>query len=756
MIRESFLKAIDSIEQARTFNPNKVDQLISLCKRVSVNHSQTDLLKMYRLCSNIVLSLPDYEFPIYKNIVYDFSNALIELGKKHKRVSRYYDGFTFDQSKFQFKKFMQFADPHIFAMGLFLNLSNHLERLGLPGEAYNALLKSMDPWVKIYNKDTREGDINLENFDLFESILIGNVAVGIDGNRRNLIERTSVKFRLLKILGNIDDNANAIFKAYRGFTKIGRDAIYADILFYTNYFELLSAEHTVKEKFDEVKNILIEQFSLEISKGDADTSFIIASSLAKVLNSKEWGEKAINCQPSPVYWAELLQIETLVSCLSEPFNDSLTMDLINRFLIQASSIHSDRMMFELCKQKYSDIINLAAVTFISKEKYQLAVELIYSWNVYKQSNSMLPSPKGRNLLVFIANFNQGGGLFLLYNKDEVIIMGTGSDKRLSDVIKLKDKIEASWTAILDETDTLIPNMGTRNHVELSLDYIETLSDFIGLKELLNLLSEFPQGTKFEYIELSWTNTPVVPILTNSAEHTCTISITNSELSLPNEIKKVLIWANPDGFLHMANFEIEALTHILSENDIEWELYQGSECTKQLFIHKYSDPTFDLIWIISHGEFNSDNPPFSLLHVSATEPITSWELQKLIPFCNRRRYVILNACQSGSAAVRYNSMGFLGIGPSITNEYQTVLGHLWFVDSLASAILGSLTLHSLLEGNLLQNALKSASKTMTRGNQTIADKLSEIGDSLQLIDRVRNASSKDLSLPYYSMSAVLFE
>lgn len=62
--------------------------------------------------------------------------------------------------------------------------------------------------------------------------------------------------------------------------------------------------------------------------------------------------------------------------------------------------------------------------------------------------------------------------------------------------------------------------------------------------------------------------------------------------------------------------------------------------------------------------------------------------------DKERYLVLNACYSGCANVRNNSMGFLGLAPSATNENQIVLGHLWFVDSLAAGILGILTLDAV--------------------------------------------------------------
>ncbi len=46
--------------------------------------------------------------------------------------------------------------------------------------------------------------------------------------------------------------------------------------------------------------------------------------------------------------------------------------------------------------------------------------------------------------------------------------------------------------------------------------------------------------------------------------------------------------------------------------------------------------------------------------------------------------------------------------------------------------------------------------MSKGNQIIAENICNISPDLQIIDRVQNAVTKDLSLPFYSMSALVFE
>lgn len=78
----------------------------------------------------------------------------------------------------------------------------------------------------------------------------------------------------------------------------------------------------------------------------------------------------------------------------------------------------------------------------------------------------------------------------------------------------------------------------------------------------------------------------------------------------------------------------------------------------------------------HGNFDFNIPSNSSLNVGKNESVNLNELIDIIPVRNRKRMLVLNACQSGCSAIRYNAMGFVGLGPGLTNKYQSVVGHLY--------------------------------------------------------------------------------
>lgn len=163
-----------------------------------------------------------------------------------------------------------------------------------------------------------------------------------------------------------------------------------------------------------------------------------------------------------------------------------------------------------------------------------------------------------------------------------------------------------------------------------------------------------------------------------------------------------------------------------------------------------------MWIITHGQFEFNNPPNSYIYVSPTETVTAWELQKFSFSRESGRRLILNACYSGCSDVRHNSMNFIGIAQSLVSPYQEVLGHLWFVHDLASATLGVFTLDYILQGIGIEKSVQLASRNMLSDNEAIAARIEAIQPELGISERIRRNAHIELKQPFYSMSSILYK
>lgn len=728
----TFRNTISQLDKVKKFTHYNVENLIDILKNKVFKIK--DFLEMINNFGNIINQIPNGSYMDMINITNAFTNDLLELGKGN------------DDQDVQ----PEIGFPHLVIVIINLNLAHKMESFGLFGESHKALQKAKDPWVTPFDTITKKGDIYLKRSLDLDLFLIPMTSFSSDV-RTFFVSRAALSFRLSKVMGDVGNEAEIIFESYKKFTRIESPGNF-DLLFYTNYLDLLDPN---SEKANSIVRLLNDCY-LKLS--DTNHRFIIASCLAFNLRSLDWTKKAI-AEEKTFYWAELIYMKILEICHGEKINHTQIMELFLDFMRRANNQFTDRIMFELIKQKYSIIFTQILVSCIEKKELNLLLSIAYNWNAIKPGNLMFHDIKDKNLFVTIPNFSGNDGpIFLVKCNDEIIFIPIHSDVKLEEIMELKSKVEANWyTLIGNEVPLNFEEefVMSREQLDFSMDYVNAIEKFVGLETLIEILDELPLPINFEYLETSWTNTPIIPILSNNTKHTFSITSGYKRNRVSKKMNNVLIWFDPTEDLHRAAFELSGLITIFEKNNVNVEIVRESSCTKNGFLEKYSDPKYDLIWIISHGAFDSNNSPNSYLKISKTEIVTAWELQKHIPEMKKSRYLILNACYSGCSDVRNNSMGFIGLAPSAINESQIVLGQLWFVDVLAAGVLGILTLDSLIRGESLKSSLKKSTLTMSKGNQPILEALRAIDNNLEMIERVEYTSVQ-YEIPFYSMSGVVFE
>lgn len=122
----------------------------------------------------------------------------------------------------------------------------------------------------------------------------------------------------------------------------------------------------------------------------------------------------------------------------------------------------------------------------------------------------------------------------------------------------------------------------------------------------------------------------------------------------------------------------------------------------------------------HGNFDYDNPSNSYLFISKDKPMAINELIDLIPHTYQRRLLVINACESGCSSIRSSGMNFVGFGASLSNQFQSVIGHLWSVDSFAASIFGAILSYNIFSYNDWGKAINITRKQMNDGNKAIEE------------------------------------
>lgn len=645
--------------------------------------------------------------------------------------------------------------PHITIARINLALAEKLEYIGLYAKSYNVLSKAKDPTVVPYDfvSETGQTEINMLNNIKLDELLIAIMADFPVQIKTFFLRRAYISFKLSTILGNVGNEASAVFKQYRIFASKTALSLF-DIKFYISFLELFNTNNiNYSSEKDEVVKILKGAYTRE---KDSNNRFLIASSLGKTLKEKTWLESALS-EKNIYYWEEYYKISILNECFEIEFDKQKTLNILWEFLNTANNKCENRMIFDLCKQKNSKMYTDLIEEFIKRNEYQFLMLISYNWNAFKPENINFQQIKDKNICILLPNLkNFKGVIFFIKFKDNYRIIPLQSDVTLNQLFEYKNIIEKNWQIVtgqeIDFDSSILEN---RRQIEASVEYLKLLEDFLRIKELKNHFEDIPKEIIFEYLETTWLNLPVVPLLSANLNHSFYITEGYENKKPDKKIQKALIWFNDSG-LPYATYELDAIKVLLDEKSIQVDIFEKEKLTKETFLEKYQDASYDLVWIITHGEFDYNNPPYSYLYLSETSKISLWDLQNCTLKRNNKRNVILNACYSGCADVRHNSMGFIGIAPSLITAEQDILGHLWFVHDLASATLGIFTLKYLLEGFELTKATQLASRNMFSSNYEIANKIIEINPSFEISERVMNNSSIELSQPFYSMSPIIFK
>ncbi|NOU88850.1 CHAT domain-containing protein [Paenibacillus sp. LMG 31460] len=629
-----------------------------------------------------------------------------------------------------------------------------LEKIGLPGESYKYLMKSFDPFIEIYNRDTHIGEahLNQSRFFMFDLYWRANMLEN-PYLREAYLQREILQLKLRSTMGDINHEGLNDYLFMKDLIILGNDATKSDVIYLCALGEFLNKYHRDDERLNETIDRLSLQLNFEINKNNHNV-FDIANTLFLITKNLTYFQIALNSATNGLLDTQKLEAAHLILKLRiinsrSSFNvEELTSAYENLFNVINTSF-ADAILNKLIRQSYSQVIIDLVLFCLEINRWDLAMEFAYRWKV----NELYDSEMKSVVLFTISNMVDNNVIHILRVNDTIKVLKKKNSISLSEIFELQSKIEGTWMVSLENPDSFVYDYQNLGNIDVSLSnkYEEMIEEYFNLKLLEQEILRLDKSLEIRTFELSWSNIPFIPLLESNTNYNFSSLVTNQPFPL-KAIKKVLIWCDPDQSLNFSVIEKEFITQQLHNYGVTYDLFEGSQCTKELFGKLYSNPDYDLIWLMCHGKFNPDDPTDSELIIEMDNPITARELSSLDFSDKSRRILVLNACQSSSSAVRFNSMGFLGLAPLLTSEYQSVIGHLWTVDFTASTILGSFLANALVKGSSPSKALSDSINIMKCGNETVIEEMKKINKDFDLIKEYTSKNMKDL---FYSCSPIMF-
>lgn len=648
-------------------------------------------------------------------------------------------------------KFSEEESSQLFVdlVSLFTWLSFTVSQNGLPGEAYNQVVIALNPFSDTYN----QSEVTWEQNYWIVAIDILNIT----GAREILMFMLASYFYLSRLLAHNYQVSHDFYEQTVKWLKTGTEAQFEDIEYLCFYSGILAANRNQDRAFA-VRDTLKRQYEIEKTR-NPHFAFRIAETLARKFGKivgedvSIWADRALTYNINiPIQEQVTLKLTALLN--KNDFDKKLVFkelinllnDLNQRFLDKIQNINQ--------RQRLSDIINMVVTSSVRNEEYNFAFKCAYYWKCYFQS---IVEPKIDEIIIFvISNYYGDETLYLVWNKGNVKFLKYIHETTLRELLSAKNTFEGTWT-ILANDDEPLEYVENESLGINSQEYEKMIEEYFQINKFVSDITKILDKEKIRMFELSWTNSPMFSILARKMCYGNSILV-SGKLGKQREIKKVLIWCNPDERISDALFESEAIQAILKAKQIDFKVYSQKECSKKFFLKEYINEEYDVIWLICHGIFNYDDPNHSVLEISPNEFVSVSELYQKVPMTDNRRLLVLNACESGSSAIRYDAMGFSGFGSTLATESQSVIGHLWPVSSVAAGVFGLLLIDALTRNMKWEDAINLSKVALSCDYREMINHFSLEPDIIQNTDLIKLFHRYQVTLNelYFWGSPILFE
>jgi len=198
-----------------------------------------------------------------------------------------------------------------------------------------------------------------------------------------------------------------------------------------------------------------------------------------------------------------------------------------------------------------------------------------------------------------------------------------------------------------------------------------------------------------------------------------------------EIRKVLLW---QGETLLSETECLGLKNIFSKKGIECLLLRHLESSKEGFLGKYCDESFDLVWVCCHGEFNHMEPHKSYLELGNDISINLEELASQNIQFSERRLLMIDACDGATISLA-NSPASIGIGITVVNSKQSLISHKWPIDNYSALTSGILLGIFLSQKMSYSDALTNTVNVLCAGKEKVITVIREHCDENGVNERI---------------------
>jgi hypothetical protein len=220
------------------------------------------------------------------------------------------------------------------------------------------------------------------------------------------------------------------------------------------------------------------------------------------------------------------------------------------------------------------------------------------------------------------------------------------------------------------------------------------------------------------------------------------------------VQKVAIWSA--GGLMGGDYELSIVASIFRSHGIQVDVYEQGAPSDRTFKDVYADASYDIIWLISHGEYDHYSPKNSQLSIGE-DYVGIDEMLEVNVQRHFRRLFFINVCD-GATHNGGSVLPQFGFAASLASPWQATISHQWPVAALPAVAYGILFAFQISKGKAFFDAYKESVLQMiySRGNIPTAESADIPTDKLKDLNQRLEYSQQKLSSFEHYGSAAFFE
>lgn len=288
------------------------------------------------------------------------------------------------------------------------------------------------------------------------------------------------------------------------------------------------------------------------------------------------------------------------------------------------------------------------------------------------------------------------------------------------------------------------------------DFFDSCRIYYCLKEDANAILAILADAR-AIVLVPWAQHPIQSLIYHTLGRTFPVAVSLQQPADDRKIRRVQIWAPNQTFSEC--FEVDAITCIFESSGVEVRVCANAEArSKEQFIQAYKDTSFDVFWVISHGDFNHWSPHSATIVLSTEDQsgIGIGDLSSLSidSSSDGRRLLVLNVCD-GAASAMVGGLNKLGFAQALACRNQAVISHLWPVEPVYAAVFGACLALGLTKSDCLFTGYERTLSLLQGDSRELVNELQGAGLH-KLVEHLNTRDYRFNSSIHTWGSAIFFE